>query len=117
MTNAEKQPVVVDPNFFLPPNVVDMRYIDVDEEDTSLMRDDDGMIVAVEYDTPTDYGSEFGDTGTTSGATSMVAPPNAITVMSEEVRAVEGGGYVVDLIIEVEDPPGALYYDISLTKP
>lgn len=111
----DSKPIEIDPNFFLPPNVVDVRYSDINEEDTSLQHDDDGEIVGVDYDTPTVY--DEGQDLLPAGSSSLLAPPDNITVVSQQVRVAADGKFVVDLIIEVADEPNIIKYDVSLSKP
>jgi hypothetical protein len=114
MTSAN-QPVSIDPNFFLPPNVVDMRYVDIEGEDTSTQRDDDGEIVGTNYDDVAIY--DFEQFPTTDSASSLLSPPDTVTFVSQTVRVAADGKFVVDLIIDVEDVPGVVRYDVSLSKP
>lgn len=109
------QPIEIDPNFFIPPNLVDLRYSDINEEDTSLQRDDDGEIVGTDYDVPAIY--EEGEDLLPAGSSSLIAPPDNITFVSQQVRVAADGKFVVDLIIEVADEPGIIKYDVSLSKP
>ena len=110
---AQSQDVALDPNFFLPPNVVDLRYISSDDfndvpSDESQEEDivDDGLTAEPEGDlSPVDL-----------GGTSVLSPPANITVVSQTVRVLSGGGYVVDVVIDVEDVDNALYYETRLSK-
>lgn len=42
-------------------------------------------------------------------------PPNNVTVVEQRIRRGTGGKDVVDLIIEVEDMPGATEYEVRVT--
>lgn len=48
-------------------------------------------------------------------ATGALIPPDYVVVLSQTTR-VTSGGTVVDVIIEVADPPGATSYNVKLTK-
>lgn len=107
---ASVQPKVLDPNFFLPPGVVDLRY--VNDQDTDGLYPDDDPTEAVDPDTGenTDGDINVGDVNT------ALAPPANITIISQTVRPVSGGSYVVDVVIDVEDVPGVTNYETRLSK-
>ena len=109
-------PTTLDPNFFLPPDVIDMRYVDLDTQDTSIGYTEDGEIVGFLYEDATT--AEFeeiveGDTGSSS----LLSPPDSVTVLAQEVRVTSDGRFVVDVIIEVPDMPGIVSFDQSISKP
>ena len=114
------QPIEIDPNFFLPPNVVDMRYVNQEDAnlDSATTRDSDtGEVVNYDYD-DLSYSEDAGDgTDPVGSAPIVVAPPDAVTVVSQQVRQTADGKFVVDVILEVDDVPGAVNYDVRLTKP
>ena len=107
---ASSQPSVIDPNFFLPPGVVDLRY--VNDQDTDGLYSDDDPEEVTDPDTgePTDGDINVGD------VTTALAPPANITIVSQSVRPLSGGSYVVDVVIEVEDVPGVTNYETRLSK-
>lgn len=110
---AQSQDVAIDPNFFLPPNVVDLRYVssqDYYDVPTDESQDEetteDGLVSEPEGDLiPVDL-----------GGTSVLNPPTNITIVSQTVRVLGGGGYVVDVVIEVEDVDNALSYETRISK-
>lgn len=107
---VEKQPVVLDPNFFLPPNVVDVRYIN--DQDTAgfygsdTVDDSDETVLEDPIVDP--------DDGTTTP--NVIDAPTTMTIISQTVRVNPDGAFVVDVVIEVEDIPGIANYDVRLTK-
>ena len=108
-----KPPVQIDPNFSLPPNIVNTEFLNPDDVVRSESRGDDGELITIAYDetTPTD--------GTTTGDGDVgdsLLPPSTVTVIEQQVRALSGGNYAVDIIIEVEDVDGANEYEVRLTK-
>jgi hypothetical protein len=110
-------PIEIDPNFFLPPDVVDMRYKEPDEEnDSALVRDEStGEVVSVDYD---EVGVSDIDGSESGGSDSdALFPPDYVTVVSQEVRVTGDGKFVVDVILDVEDIQGVIQYDVRLTKP
>jgi len=120
MTSARnikaKEPIKIDPNFFLPPNVVEMSYVDIEDngDNTTERSAETGNVVGMQYD---DEIVELDDLPVEAGAASTVlSPPDGITVVSQNVRVTADGKYVVDVIIDVADVPGVSGYDRSLTK-
>ena len=116
--------VTLDPNFFLPPNVVDMRYADLEvESDSATTRSTEtGEVINVDYQ-EVDY-SEIAPNpddaaGAGNGTTSptLIQPPDSVTVVSQTVRQTADGKFVVDVTLDVEDIPGVVQYDVRLTKP
>lgn len=112
-------PVTIDPNFFLPPNVVDMRYANQEDASDSVTTrsPDTGEIVSVDYDV-IDY-SDTGETDATDEepVNTLLSPPDYVTVVSQQVRVTSDGRFVVDVILDVEDINGVVQYDVRLTKP
>lgn len=107
-----KQPIKIDPNFSLPPNIINTELLNPDNAVRSESRGDDGEVVTVIYDdtTPPD------DTGGDDGASDTLSAPVNVTVVEQQVRALSGGSYAVDIIIDVEDVEGADEYEVRLTK-
>lgn len=104
-TNVVKTPeVVIDPSFFLPPDVIDMRagYTETIEEDNSSFDD------IVDADEP------VVNTGPDDSAHGLSAPEN-FKVVEQTVRIGPDGNAVVDVVIEFEDD-GHNEYDIRVTK-
>ncbi len=103
-TNVIKTPeVVINPQFFLPPDVIDMRsgYTDtIEENDVSV---DD----VVDADDPVAPDANDDDGG-------LEAPEN-FSVVEQIVRIGPDGNAVVDVIIEFVDD-GHNEYDIRVTK-
>jgi shikimate 5-dehydrogenase len=102
------QPVVLDPNFFVPPGVVDVRYVNETDTD-SLYIDDPNNNEADPDATATD--DLIIDTTTTG-----LEPPANITIVSQTVKVAADGRFVVDVVIDVEDAPGVTTYESRLTK-
>jgi hypothetical protein len=108
-------PTSLDPNFFLPPDVIDMRYVELDTEDSRVGYTEDGELVGYLYDDATTAEfEEFGQGDT--GASSLLSPPDSVTVLAQEVRVTQDGRFVVDVIIEVPDMQGIISFDQSISK-
>ena len=105
----QKPAVVIDPNFFLPPNIIDMRHpIETDPNQEDGDEDTGGAGEVSENDNVIDV-----PTGET---TSGLYPPDNITIVSQEVHVGADGTSVVDVVIDVQDSPGAVSYDVRLTR-
>lgn len=67
-----------------------------------------------------DYSAESYDTDPTAvfqeGYEDGLYPPDIIGVVSQVVRQTSAGNQVVDVVIEVEDMPNALNYELRVTK-
>jgi hypothetical protein len=103
-TNVIKTPeVVINPAFFLPPDVIDMRsgYTDTIEEDNVSFDDVFDADDPVSPDTTDEEGG-------------LEAPEN-FEVVDQIVRIGPDGNAVVDVIIEFDDE-GHNEYDIRVTK-
>jgi hypothetical protein len=108
----------IDPNFFLPPNVFDIRYIDKDdtsegEDVPELSESDSGPTDIDTIDTVTaedDYASALPET------TNPLPIPDGLTVVSQTVKAAAGGGYLVDIVVDIPDMPGVENFDVAVTK-
>lgn len=73
-------------------------------------------VVELEYgDDEIDYIPQAGEVQITVPPLTGLLPPNNITVISQRLRRNRGGKDVVDLIIEVEDMPGATEYEVRVT--
>jgi len=107
-----KPPIKIDPNFTLPPNIINTEFINPDDVVRSESRGDDGEIVTVSYDENSQPDEPLGD----SDVADTLYPPSTVTVIEQQVRALSGGNYAVDVIIEVEDVAGAEEYEVRLTK-
>jgi hypothetical protein len=119
-TNVIKAPeVVLNPVFFLPPDVVDVR---VGSSTDSV--DDDGVTyddivnaddVLTEEDLAVNPGPEVAIDDDGEGA-ELLPTPQWMTIIEQQVRIAPDGKAVVDVIIELEDISGATEYDVRMTK-
>ncbi len=114
-SNVIKTPeVVLNPLFFIPPGVVDVRTGtgDVTDEDGSSFDDVSDLQVIDVDDAITDPDLVDGD----SDGTEAPATPQWMSIIGQEVRIATDGRAVVDVVIELEDVTGASEYDIRVTK-
>lgn len=102
-----KTDAVIDPNFFLPPGVIDMRYSteqDVSSED-DYTSDEEVDVTVVEVGV------------TDNSQADTLTPPDNITIISQTVKISPDGHEVVDVVLEVDDIPGVTSYEVRLAKP
>lgn len=119
-TNVIKAPeIVLDPTFFLPPDVVDVRvgntsdpaeedgvtYDDIVDVDDVIISDDDLANPGPEV--PTDDDGEGAE---------LLPTPQWMNIIDQQVRIAPDGRAVVDVVIELEDITGATEYDVRMTK-
>jgi len=118
--NSSTKSIIVDPNFSIPPNVVDLEYRNIDEPgDSATSRSEEtGEVVNVDYDVVT-YGETGGDASEeeNTGTVDTIFPPDSITVVSQTVRVGADGRTVVDVVLEIDSGIAGITYDVRLTKP
>lgn len=112
--------VTVDPNFSIPPGVVDMGYSDPLSDETSQVERsaESGEIVAVTYDevAPSEEETGLDDSVKNDQPISYIPTPDYMTVVSQTTRQTSDGRYVVDVVLEVEDLPGVSGYEVGISK-
>lgn len=104
MAKSSDEDILLDPRFYVPPFVIDVR-----QEGER----DGGM----DY-RPGDI-ADPGPTITTpgnGGGTNIPMPPTTISVVSETVRITSDGRTVVDLVLEFPDVQGIEQIDVGMTK-
>lgn len=107
----------LDPSFFLPPNVIDLRYSNTNGD--SADGEEDGGPEPLDTESPpmgevlNDEG--FGDLSSPEVAAALPIP-EGLTIVSQTVRTKPGGGYVVDVVVDVTDMPGIENFDLAVTK-
>lgn len=105
---------ILDPTFHLPPGVKDVKYQDYDEievfvEPDELDGSDDDMVEFSGADTELLETDELDDEG-------GIYPPDTMTIVSQQVRTLPGGGQVVDVTVELPDLEEGNKYDMRFTK-
>jgi hypothetical protein len=110
----------IDPNFPLPPGVIDVEYRNIDEPYNSATERsaETGEVINVDYD-EVSYGESSTDDADSGGTTTsdMLYPPDSVTLVSQTVRITSDGRTVVDVILEVDNAAAGVTYDVRLTKP
>lgn len=111
-TNIVHTPeVVIDPQFFVPSDVVGIRPAGT--EDLIPDDPDQDYLSGVDYDSaiidPTSVGTGPVD------STNTLQTPQTVSVVSQTVRFTADGASVVDVVIAVEDVLGATNYEVRLS--
>lgn len=111
-TNIVKTPeVVVQPQFFIPPDMVDVRPARPDEvqfdpftetSDIGVTPGDGGTIETVNTPDPT-------DTTSTTPTTDPGKNDATLKIISQKARQTADGTTVVDVVLEVDGGPGGIY--------
>ncbi len=119
-TNIIQAPeVVLNPVFFIPPDVVDIRVADTTDpsEENDITYDDiiDADDVLSDTDLATNSGPEsFADEDGEGGE--VLPTPQWMTIIDQQVRIAPDGKAVIDVVIELEDVSGTTEYDVRITK-
>jgi hypothetical protein len=110
----KKPDVVIDPNFFLPPGVVDARYPNELEQNTEEISDvvDVDDVLVVESDMTVNEPQETDE----DSETGKLYPPDTVIVVSQQVRFDEAGSQVVDVILEIPDVDDSIQIDVRMSK-
>lgn len=107
----------IDPRFFLPPGVVDLEYRDGVEASSDTPDDASQNEIVVDPIDIVDYDEATGfDLDAPTSAEGTLPPPDFITLVSQTARVNSGGGTVVDVIIDVQNVPGAASFEVRVTK-
>lgn len=100
----------IDANFAIPEGLKDTTVRDPFEDINPVTFDEADIDVQVEsYDEET---SEI----STDEVNDDIATPEAIEIISQDVRTAPDGRQVIDIVIEVTDVDGATGYDVRVTK-
>ena len=113
-------PVVLNPQFFLPPDVIDVRVGDSAEpvEDDGITYDDviDADDVLTDGSTPDVPDTPNVPTDDDGEGAEVLPTPQWMNIIDQQVRIAPDGKAVVDVVIELEDVTGATEYDVRITK-
>lgn len=109
-TNVIKTPeVTVRPEFFLPDGILDISVKPVGPESQQDDSGDEAVVVEIGdfEDAPPIVEEPDADN---------LKPPAWLNVISQQVRISKGGVSMVDVLVEVEDVPGAAEYQFGTGK-
>lgn len=109
----KKPDLIVDPNFPLPPGVVDARYpneeeVDQGDVDETTFDGDASIEANIEFVEPNE-GQEDNDPTT-------MYPPDSLAVVSQIVRMGDNGQQVVDVVLEILDVDASIQIDVRMSK-
>lgn len=99
----------IDPNLDLPVELKNVKYVVPAEE---LDVPDPEAVIDIQEETLSDDDSELDE----PFIEQELDAPSSLTIVSQTVRTAPDGRQVVDIVIEVEDIPGALNYELRVTK-
>lgn len=110
----KKPDVVINPNFFLPPGVVDARYPDELEDNTEEIDDviDSDDVLVIEADMVINEPQETDE----DNDMTKLYPPDTVIVVSQQIRFDEAGSQVVDVILDIPDVDDSIQIDVRMTK-
>lgn len=100
---VKKPAITIDPNFLLPPGLIDVTQRDVETEELEY----DGEEVTESNEEVVDAGYVDPD---------HLETTQTFLVVNETVRVLPDGSSVVDLIVELDDIPGITNYEARVTK-
>ena len=93
----------LDPTFFIPDGLKEWEY---DPNRNLVEYEDDGL----------GNDTDLVDEGTGSGAPDKLQVPDGFRIVSQKVRKLRDGSQVVDVVLYVDDVPGATKYELRVTK-
>lgn len=96
---------ILDQNFEMPPNVVDLQY------EEKIFEGQDDMEVGSD---PADNTVDYVENDPSSG--SVLLPPDNISVIEYIVKIGADGTVLVDVVLDVEGTPGTSGYETKVTK-
>lgn len=109
----KKPDLIIDPNFPLPPGIVDARYPNQDEIDQGDVDEitfdgDDAVEANIEFVEPNEE-QEDNDPA-------ILYPPDSLAVVSQTVRMADNGQQVVDVVLEILDVDASIQIDVRMSK-
>ena len=102
--------VVIDPAFFLPPDVIG---VIVSETSAPSEREEDEILEAIVVN-DVETGGE--DISNPDDAEDALVPPSWLIVANQTARIAPDGNSVIDVVIELENIPGSINYELRVTK-
>ncbi len=99
---VQKPDIKIDPEFFVPPDIID---VSKKEGDTSNEGTDE-----------TDFGEGEGELEDGVIKRPGLVPPDSAVIVEQIVRVTKGGKYVVDVVFRVPDQDGVTKYNTKVAK-
>lgn len=102
----------IDANFNIPEGLKNVEIKpEVEEDDSEHYLED-----SVDFDLQDDSASEEESERDDKWGQEELQPPDSMTVVSQTLRTAKDGSQVVDVVIEVPDVPGAVNYEVRISK-
>jgi len=100
-----------DPSLDIPEGLEGATVIEVDEEASPVAPalDDDSLYIY-------DDGEDDGPSDDTPDPDEGLDTPTEMVILGQTIRTAPGGNQVVDVVIEVDEVPGATDYELRVTK-
>lgn len=107
----QKPDIIIDPNFFAPPGVVDAYHGEVERDRVGRYGDQgggsgDGNVTIVDPEESQEPSKPGGS----------LMPPTGMRIIKQTKRFNQDGSYVIDAVLGFDAVPGAARYEIRLTK-
>lgn len=119
-TNISPSTRIIDPRLDVPEGLSTFTYPDKPLDDNivdanQISTDDSNLVDTI---APTTLAAAGATTTTNTGSisTTGLAVPDAVTVVSQTVKTSPSGQQLVDIVIDVTDVPGAVNYEVRITK-
>ena len=98
----------IDDNFLIPDGLKDTGFAETVGDEFAV----DPDTIDIQFESIDDGDSELDE----DEIGNDLETPENITVITQEVRTAPDGRQVVDIVLEVSDVPGAMKYDVRITK-
>lgn len=119
----QKPDILIDPNFAVPPGIVDARQGGTNDRRANELEgrkgkpgeDSEGEIIdGIPGD---DDGGEEGEGPRTPGVPrGTLSPPTGLHIVSQTPRYASDGTYVIDAVLGFDDVPGVTKYEVRISK-
>lgn len=100
-----------DPNLEAPVELKNVNVTTTVQEGTVVESGENDVELDIQLETLDDEGSELDE----NASNDILEPPGSFEILSQTVRTGPDGTQVIDIVIEVEDMPGATDYDVRVT--
>jgi hypothetical protein len=100
----------LDPNLDLPPDLKNIKFIS--NPDNNIEMGDATADIDIQSETLDDDDSLTDD----EAMVDVLEPPGSFQIISQTIRTGLDGSQVVDVVVEVEDVPGAVSYNVRVSK-
>jgi hypothetical protein len=95
-----------DPNLDLPEELKNARYLSLPDVDEDMVDD---------YDPYLETGSDDSDTVEARGVDEALGVPDSFSIISQTVRTAADGSQVIDIVLDLEEVPNAINYEVRVS--